>query len=174
MKINDALNKVLNCDNQNIEFVYTDGGREKAGFKGTTGDCVIRAIAVATEKDYKEVYNDIYEATRKYAETRNNKLARHLRNHPNKMSPREGVYKEIYRPYLESLGWKYISDRQRLNCNKFKSGTYICRVTRHMTVVKNGKLYDSWNCSMARDGYDKYGNYFPSKVRTAFHHYVKI
>jgi hypothetical protein len=33
-----------------MKFNYNDGGREAAGFKGFTGDCVCRAIAIATER----------------------------------------------------------------------------------------------------------------------------
>jgi hypothetical protein len=44
---------------QNISWVYNDGGREAAGYKGAAGDCVVRAIAIATGKSYQEVYNAI-------------------------------------------------------------------------------------------------------------------
>ena len=30
---------------------------EEAGYKGFAGDCVCRAIAIATQKPYKEVYD---------------------------------------------------------------------------------------------------------------------
>ena len=39
-----------------MEFNYNDGGRIKY-FKGKTGDCVTRAIAIANDMDYKEVYD---------------------------------------------------------------------------------------------------------------------
>jgi hypothetical protein len=39
------------------KFIYDDGGRSAVGFKGNTGDCVTRAISIATGKSYKEVYN---------------------------------------------------------------------------------------------------------------------
>ncbi len=39
-----------------MTFQFNDGGRSEAGFKGTTGDCVTRAIAIATGKPYQEVY----------------------------------------------------------------------------------------------------------------------
>ncbi len=42
-----------------MDHVKTDGGRKDAGYKGSVGDCVIRAIAVATEQDYQTVYDDI-------------------------------------------------------------------------------------------------------------------
>jgi hypothetical protein len=40
-----------------MDFTYDDGGRAAAGFKGSTGDCVTRAIAIATGKPYREVYD---------------------------------------------------------------------------------------------------------------------
>jgi hypothetical protein len=33
-----------------MKFIYSDGGRSKY-FKGTAGDCVVRAICNATGKD---------------------------------------------------------------------------------------------------------------------------
>src|SRR5215469_13132423 len=45
-------------------WVYDDGGRAAAGFKGKTGDCVTRAIAIALEKPYAEVYESINELAR--------------------------------------------------------------------------------------------------------------
>lgn len=32
-----------------MEFVYNDGGRKEAGFKGVAGDCVTCAIAIITK-----------------------------------------------------------------------------------------------------------------------------
>lgn len=42
-----------------IRFIYSDGGRTEAGFKGSAGDCVCRAIAIATAKPYREVYDQL-------------------------------------------------------------------------------------------------------------------
>ena len=39
-----------------MDFVFHDGGRAAAGYKGKTGDCVARSIAIATGKPYQEVY----------------------------------------------------------------------------------------------------------------------
>ena len=38
-----------------MEYIHDDGGRVAAGYKGKTGDCVTRAIAIATGKPYQEV-----------------------------------------------------------------------------------------------------------------------
>ena len=40
---------------RHMEWIYSDGGRAAAGYKGDAGDCVTRAIAIATEIPYQEV-----------------------------------------------------------------------------------------------------------------------
>ena len=42
-----------------IDFIYNDGGRAEAGFKGKTGDCVARAVAIASGLPYKEVLESL-------------------------------------------------------------------------------------------------------------------
>jgi hypothetical protein len=43
-------------------WVYDDGGRAAAGFKGkNVGDCVCRAVAIATGKPYRAIHNDLVE-----------------------------------------------------------------------------------------------------------------
>jgi hypothetical protein len=59
-----------------MQFVYNDGGRKAAGFKGTTGDCVTRAIAIATDRPYIEVYNALARLVGQFAKCRS-KRARH-------------------------------------------------------------------------------------------------
>ena len=47
-----------------MKWVWDDGGRAAAGFRGLAGDCVCRAIAIASGQDYRVVYN----AINKYAQ----------------------------------------------------------------------------------------------------------
>jgi hypothetical protein len=42
-----------------MDFVYNEGGRAAGGYKGRAGDCVVRAIAIAAQKSYQEVYGAI-------------------------------------------------------------------------------------------------------------------
>ena len=42
-----------------MEFVYDDGGRAKYFRAERVGDCACRAVAIATGRDYKQVYDDI-------------------------------------------------------------------------------------------------------------------
>ena len=67
-----------------MEFKFNDGGRSKY-FKGFTGDCVTRAIAIATGLDYKKVYDDL------------NEMAKHEKGKHKKSNSRTGVYKYTYR-----------------------------------------------------------------------------
>ena len=39
-----------------MNWVYDDGGRKAAGFRGDAGDCVMRSIAIATRLPYEHVY----------------------------------------------------------------------------------------------------------------------
>ena len=40
-----------------MNIKYNDGGRSKYYKTSNVRDCVVRAIAIATNKDYKEIYN---------------------------------------------------------------------------------------------------------------------
>ena len=42
-----------------MRFVYADGGRSKYYKADNVRDCVVRAIANATGRDYKEVYDEL-------------------------------------------------------------------------------------------------------------------
>ena len=83
-----------------MKFIKSDGGRSKY-FKGSAGDCVVRAICNATGKDYLEVYNRINELSK------NEKVSSRKRR---TSSSRNGVYKNTYKKYIEKeLGLKWIS-----------------------------------------------------------------
>lgn len=131
-----------------MKFVYSDGGRSKYFKTQGVGDCVTRAICNATGKDYREVYNAL------------NNLSKRERTGSRKQgisSSRNGVYKVTWKRYLESIGWEYSSlmgigtgCRYHLNEKEFPKGTLIMQVSRHLTCIKDGVLYDTYDCS--RDG----------------------
>lgn len=118
-------------------FAYDDGGRADAGFTGTAGDCATRAIAIATEKPYREVYDALYEIAGK--------------------SPRDGVSKKVIDQYLASLGWKWTATmgigtgcQVHLKAEELPTGRVIARVSKHITAVVNGVVRDTYDPS--RDG----------------------
>ena len=152
----------------NIEWTYNDGGREETGYKGTTDDCVTRAIAIATNKNYQTVYDELTEATKVYAETHNNKVAKALREAKAKgrpYTPRNGVYKEVFKPYLKNLGWEWIptmfigqGTKVHLKADELPKGNLIVNVSRHITTVLDGVLHDIFDCS--REGTRAVYGYF--------------
>lgn len=117
-----------------MEFIYSDGGRSNY-FKGeNVGDCVTRAICNATGKDYKEVYDALSKLAGK--------------------SVRNGTPKSITRKYLAKLGWKWYACMgigtgctTHLDKNELPNGILIVSVSKHLTCVKDGVLYDTYDCS---------------------------
>jgi hypothetical protein len=80
-------------------FVYDDGGRAAAGFTGKTGDCACRAIAIATGKPYREVYDGL------------NGLCTLLRlnQYRRAVGSETGIPDEVIHLYLSPLGWQWTS-----------------------------------------------------------------
>jgi hypothetical protein len=132
-----------------MQFVLevNDGGRSKY-FKGTAGDCVTRSIAIATGKDYLEVYNEINELA---------KDERSSKRRKGKSSARGGVYKPTIRKYLDGLGWKFTPTMSigsgctvHLNSQELPAGRLIVSVSKHLTAMIDGVIHDTHN--PARDG----------------------
>lgn len=126
-----------------MELVYSSGGREKYYRVIKVGDCVTRAIANATGKDYKEVY-DLVNSYASIEKTKNSKRS----------SARDGVSKETVYRVLSDMGWRWIPTmfigrgcQVHLNEKELPKGTLIVSVSKHLTCVKNGKLYDTYDCS---------------------------
>ena len=131
---------------------YNDGGRSKVGFKGDAGDCVVRAIAIATDLPYDKVYYDLAEANREYAKGKRNYVAKYIQKRGS--TARNGVYKQVFRPYIESLGFKFVPTMSigsgctvHLKANELPSGKIICSVSKHLVAVIDGVIQDTFDCS---------------------------
>lgn len=125
-----------------IGFVETDGGRHAAGFRGEAGDCVTRAIAIATGLPYRQVYDALAGAQASVGKPR---------------SARDGVETKVLRSYLESLGWTWTPTMKigqgctvHLRADELPSGRLIVRLSRHIAAVIDGVVYD--NHDPSRDG----------------------
>lgn len=128
-----------------MELIYSTGGREKYFKSNVVGDCVCRAIANATGMDYKQVYDLINSYAKK----------EHLSKRKKKKSnARNGVTKDTIWRILTDLGWKWIPTmligsgcQVHLNEKELPDGTLIVSISKHLTCVKNRKLYDTYDCS---------------------------
>lgn len=127
-----------------MDFNYNDGGRSKY-FKGLTGDCVCRAIAIANDMDYMETYNLINEYAKK---ERIGKRKRGISN------AKTGVYKTTIRKLLKDLGWEWVPTmtigsgcNTHLKKDELPNETIIVNVSKHTVCVKNGIINDTFDCS---------------------------
>lgn len=128
-----------------MKWVYNDGGRSEAGYKGMAGDCVCRAIAIATKRPYQEVYDLINE----YA-----KAERTGKRKRGKSSARNGVYKETIKKVMEHYGWKWIPTMKigqgckvHLTDGELPAGRLVVNVSKHSTAVIDGVINDTYDCS---------------------------
>jgi hypothetical protein len=129
-------------------FVYNDGGREAAGYKGSAGDCVCRAIAIAARLPYQEVYDRLAEGN---ASQRKSK-----RTGKKSRSARNGIYtkRKWFRDYMLELGFVWTPTMQigsgcqvHLKADELPSGRLVCNVSKHCVAVINGVLSDTHDCS---------------------------
>lgn len=111
-----------------------------------TNDCVIRAIATATNSSWEYIYSKLAE---------------------------QGIKKGLmindnrnWIKYLADLGYKKQpmprrEDRTRYTLEEFatelakEDKTYIVKIAGHLTVIKNKNLIDTWDCN-----YKSVGNYW--------------
>lgn len=140
-----------------MDFEYADGGRKAAGFKGDTGDCVTRAVAIATGLPYREVYDELFSRNRTFMETSRTKQARKLRAGKGGATPRLGVFKQVYTPYIEELGWTWTPTMQigqgctvHLRADELPGGRLIVKCSKHLVAVVDGVAFD--NHDPTRDG----------------------
>jgi hypothetical protein len=125
-----------------VKFIKDDGGRAAAGFKGETGDCVTRAIAVATGLGYRRVYEDLNHRAQRERPT--------ARTAGKRSSARDGVFRKTYEKYLSDLGWKWVPTMQigsgctvHMRADELPTGRIIVRLSRHMSAVIDGVIYDN-------------------------------
>jgi len=124
-----------------MKWINDDGGRAEAGYKGTTGDCCVRAIAIVTGKPYQEVYDAINEVS---------KTERTGKRKRGKSNARTGVYSKTARKYMESLGYEWTATmhigsgcKVHLWDNELPKGRLFVRVSRHYTAVIDGVVHDT-------------------------------
>ena len=127
-----------------MEFVYDDGGRKNAGYVGLTGDCVCRAIAIATQKPYQEVYDELNLEIKSYSA----RSAR-VKRSKSRSSSRNGVGPTFSHKYLQKLGWVWVPTvffgvgcKIHLKDGEVPMGRLIVRLSKHLCAVIDGVVHD--------------------------------
>jgi len=130
------------------EFIFNDGGRELAGFKGYAGDCVCRAISIAANLPYMDVYAKLSDGNATQRRSKNTtKGAR---------SARDGINtgRKWFKEYMISLGFTWTATMSigsgcttHLKSSELPSGRIICVVSKHFVAVIDGVINDTSDCS---------------------------
>jgi hypothetical protein len=141
-------------------WVDDDGGRSKTKFYGDAGDCVTRAICIAFEKDYMEVYDHLAKMNKaQFTKGKWKKKCSHSRH--NQKSARNGIFtsETWFKRYMEGLGAEWVQTRRQreaqtifLRGDHLPKGRIIAHIKygkkgSHYTTMIDGVLYDTWDCT---------------------------
>jgi hypothetical protein len=126
-------------------FRFNDGGRSASGYRGKTGDCVVRSVAIATGLPYQHIY-DLVNRSSVYERTGTRKRG--------KSNARTGVYKSTIKRVMNSLGWVWTPTMQigsgctvHLRADELPPGWLVVSVSKHLTAVVDGVIHDTHDCS---------------------------
>ena len=121
-------------------MAYINYNANPKGLK--TGDCVIRALSKATGKSWDEVYTELCEI-----------------GYKKKRLPNDShVYKEFLKNNHFTLSSaKRNSDGKMITVEEFtkrcdSKKIYVIHTRKHLTVVMNNDIYDTWNTSREKAG----------------------
>lgn len=124
-----------------MKWVYNDGGRAAAGYTGSTGDCVTRAITIASGQPYQNVYDAVNAA---------GKQERRSKRRRGKGSARTGIHIPTIRRVLAGWGWTWIPTMRigsgctvHLRADELPTGRLIVSVSRHLVAVIDGVIHDT-------------------------------
>ena len=115
-----------------MKYIYNDGGRSKY-FKGKANDCVCRAISIASNRDYKEVYDSLKKALG---------------------TPRNGVFtkNKAFKDWMAANGFVWtpcsgigVKTSVHFIEGELPKGRLVCSVTKHYVAVVDNKVYDTWD-----------------------------
>lgn len=107
----------------------------KKDIKDSFGDCVIRSLTKALDKEWVEVFDELVPIAREKQCMPNNKPA--------------------YETYILANGFEYVGISNKKGTTRptvlsftkeHKTGTYILNVANHLVTVKDGMYYDTWDC----------------------------
>lgn len=126
------------------KFVHDDGGRAESRFvgKAEAGDCVARALTIASCEDYGVVYAELAYLSEQMGGRR---------------SARDGVKPQVYKRWLADRGWLWTPTMRigsgctvHLRAGELPTGRLVVRLSGHICAVIDGVIHDTYDPS--RDG----------------------
>lgn len=132
-----------------MEHVFNDGGRAAAGFRGSAGDCVTRAIAIAMQLPYQEVYGAMAEGNLKTVQSK-----RRRKTTLGKRSARNGIFTQAkwFKDWMKAQGWVWTATmhigsgcKVHLKADELPKGRIIVSLSRHYSAVIDGVIHDTYD-----------------------------
>src|SRR5262249_16904877 len=124
-----------------MKQVHDDGGRAAAGYSGHAGDCVCRAVAIASGLHYTEVYQALARGAGQERGSRGR-------------SARNGIRtsRKWFKEYMQEIGFEWVPTMQigsgckvHLRDGELPSGRLVVAVSRHYTAVIDGVIHDTYD-----------------------------
>lgn len=131
-----------------MQHIHNDGGRSAAGFRGHTGDCVARSIAIAGQLPYREVYEAL---ARGNARQRKSKGAHYSAG---KRTARQGIQtqRKWFKDYMACIGFVWTplmgigtGCKLCLGAPGLPPGRLVVCLSRHYTAVVDGDIHDTYD-----------------------------
>jgi hypothetical protein len=127
-----------------LQFVLDDGGRAAAGFKGNAGDCVCRAVAIASGRPYAEIYAALAGGTGAQRAGKRGKRSASARNGIN-------VGRKWFKDYMRGIGFSWTPTMQiGSGCTTHlregeapRYGRHVAMVSKHATALVDGVIRDT-------------------------------
>lgn len=126
-----------------IPWTYDDGGREEAGYRGSTGDCAARAFAIAARLPYQTVYDRINEHAKR---ERRSKRKRTVSN------ARTGVHRVTAQRLADELAMVWTPTMQigsgctvHLRADELPTvGRHVLSLSKHYAALVDGVVWDTF------------------------------
>lgn len=136
-----------------MQHVYNDGGRSASGFKGSAGDCVCRSIAIITGRPYSEVYKELADGRgSQRASKRSSKKPRSAGSGIN-------TKRKWFKDYMKGQNFTWVpcmkigtGCKVHLADGELPSGRIVVSLSKHLTAVIDGVIFDTFNPQREVDG----------------------
>ena len=150
------------------EWVYDDGGRAAAGLKGRAGDCVARAIAIASGVSYSTIYRLLAEGHERQRIVRRKRVRgvlverrfskRALREQGQRTADHGiDVRRKWFKDLMTRIGFRWVPTMRvgqgctvHLRREQLPYGRLVVSVSKHYVAMIDGVVHDTHDPS--RDG----------------------
>lgn len=132
-----------------IQHLYNDGGRLAAGYMNSrVGDCVCRAIAIASGVPYQEVHARLSHENLTQRVTK--------KGGQRTWTADRGIMtnRKWFKDYMKELGFTWVATmgigtgcRVHLRTVELPAGRLVVSVSKHVCAVIDGILQDTYDCS---------------------------